>query len=84
MSFHPFNRLLKIQKSIGTLILKVGAHLGVWGFIPSHSLTFPRNTKCDSWASLLARTFVNPCLGHEFKARIATLLLDNLNSMFSM
>ncbi len=42
MSFDPYNCLLKIKKSIGTLNLKVGAHLGVWGFIPSHSVTFPR------------------------------------------
>jgi hypothetical protein len=37
MSFDPCNCPLKIRKSIGTLTLKVGAHLGVWGFIPSHS-----------------------------------------------
>jgi hypothetical protein len=29
MSFDPYNRLLKIQKSIGTPTPKVGAHLGV-------------------------------------------------------
>jgi hypothetical protein len=29
--------------------------------------------RCDSWASLLARTFASPCLGHEPKARVATL-----------
>ncbi len=40
MSFDPCNRPLKIQKSIGTPIPEVGAHLGVCGFIPSHSLTF--------------------------------------------
>jgi hypothetical protein len=39
MSFDPFNCFLKIQKSIGTPIPKVGAHLGVCGFIPSHSPT---------------------------------------------
>jgi hypothetical protein len=36
MSFDPCNRPLKIQKSIRTPIPKVGAHLGVCGFIPSH------------------------------------------------
>jgi hypothetical protein len=41
MSFDPFNRHLKIQKSIGTPTHKVEAHLGLWGFIPSHSPTFP-------------------------------------------
>jgi hypothetical protein len=38
MSFDPYNHPLKIRKSIGTPIPKVGAHLGVWGFIPLHSL----------------------------------------------
>jgi hypothetical protein len=42
MNFDPCNRLLKIWKSIGTPIPKVRPHLGVWGFIPSHSLAFPR------------------------------------------
>jgi hypothetical protein len=35
MSFDPYNYLLKIRESIKTLIPKVGAHLGVCGFIPS-------------------------------------------------
>jgi len=38
MGFDPCNRLLKIRKSIGIPIPKMGVHLGVWGFIPSHSL----------------------------------------------
>jgi hypothetical protein len=42
MSFDPCNCPLKIRESIGTPIPKVGAHLGVWGFIPSHSLTLLR------------------------------------------
>jgi len=41
MSFDPCNYPLKIWESIGTLIPKVRAHLGVCGFIPSHFLTFP-------------------------------------------
>jgi hypothetical protein len=40
MRFDPCNRSLKIWKSIGIPIPKVGVHLGVWGFIPSHSLAF--------------------------------------------
>jgi hypothetical protein len=40
MSFDCCNRLLKIRESMKSLIPKVGAHLGVCGFIPSHSLTF--------------------------------------------
>jgi hypothetical protein len=40
MGFDPYNRSLKIWDSIRTPIPKVGAHLGVWGFIPSHIPTF--------------------------------------------
>jgi hypothetical protein len=39
MGFDPWNRSLKIWDSIGTPTLKMGIHLGVWGFILSHSLT---------------------------------------------
>jgi hypothetical protein len=41
MNSNPCNCFLKIWKSIGTPNPKMGAHLGVWGFIPSHSSTFP-------------------------------------------
>jgi hypothetical protein len=41
MSFDPCNCPLKNRKSIGTPTSKVGAHLGVWGFIPSHFSTLP-------------------------------------------
>jgi hypothetical protein len=41
MGFDPCNHSLKIQKSIRTPTPKMGAHLGVWGFIPSHCLTLP-------------------------------------------
>jgi hypothetical protein len=39
MRFDPCNCSLKIWDSIETPIPKVGAHLGVWRFIPSHSPT---------------------------------------------
>ncbi len=39
MNFDPYNCLLKIQESIGIPAPKVGAHLGVCGFIPSYSPT---------------------------------------------
>jgi hypothetical protein len=41
MGFDLCNRSLKIWESIGTPTPKVGTHLGVWGFIPSHSHTLP-------------------------------------------
>jgi len=37
MNFNFCNHTLKIQKSTGILIPKVTTHLGMWGFIPSHS-----------------------------------------------
>jgi hypothetical protein len=41
MGFDPCNYFLKIWESIGTSTPKLGAHLGVWGFIPSDSFTLP-------------------------------------------
>jgi hypothetical protein len=40
MSFELWNFPLKIWESIGTPTPKMKTHLGVWGFIPSHSPTF--------------------------------------------
>jgi hypothetical protein len=42
MSFDLCNHTLKIRESIGSPILKVRAHLGVCGLIPSHSPTKKR------------------------------------------
>jgi hypothetical protein len=72
MSFDPYDHLLKIRESIRTPTPKVGAHLGVWGFIPSTLSYSPKSTKCDSRVSLLARPFASPCLGHEPKVMVAT------------
>jgi hypothetical protein len=36
MGFDLYSYSLKIRESIGILIPKVGVHLGVWRFIPSH------------------------------------------------
>jgi hypothetical protein len=44
-----------------------------------HSLTLsytPKNIKCDSHASLLARTFASPYFGHKPKAKVATYLVN--------
>jgi hypothetical protein len=72
MSFYPCNNPLKIQESIETPTFKVGAHLGVWGSF-LHTFLHSQNMKCDSWASLLACTFVSPCFGRAFKAKVATI-----------
>jgi hypothetical protein len=41
MSFDPCDRSLNIRESTRTPTPKVGVPLGVWGFIPSHSLALP-------------------------------------------
>jgi len=41
MSFDPCNRLLKVWESIVIPTPKVGVHLKVWGFNPSHSFALP-------------------------------------------
>jgi hypothetical protein len=40
MGFDSWNFFLKIQESVKSPTPKMGAHLGVWGFIPSHFLAF--------------------------------------------
>jgi hypothetical protein len=72
IGFDPYNCFLKIRESIWTLTPKVGAHLGMWWFIPSLSY-IPRSMRCDFWASFPLG--VHPCLGREPKARVATTLL---------
>ncbi len=42
MGFDPYNYSLKIRESIGSPTPQVGAHLGVWGLIFSHSFAFSR------------------------------------------
>jgi hypothetical protein len=41
MGFDPCICPLKIWESIGILIPKMGVHLGMWTFIPSHSFALP-------------------------------------------
>ncbi len=41
LNFDPCNHPLKIRKSIRTPTPKLGIHLGMWRFIPSHSPTLP-------------------------------------------
>jgi hypothetical protein len=83
MSFDPWNCVLKIQKSIGTPTPKVKTHLGVWGFIPSHSPTLPGTWKCDFRASHLACTFASPYLSRKPKAKVATPTMKKYINMFS-
>jgi hypothetical protein len=57
MNFDLYDCSLKIRESIGTPIFKVGAHLGVCGFILSRPLTFLRawnvTPKLHSWLAPL-------------------------------
>ncbi len=75
MSFDPWNRFLKIRESITTPTLKVRAHLGMWGLIPSHSPTLSWAWNVTPRASLLACTFVSLCFDHELKIKVVTLWL---------
>jgi hypothetical protein len=74
MAFGPCNHSLKIRESIKSPIPKVGVHLGVWRFIPSHSLALPK-----AWnvilGSLLAYTFANTCFGRKPKIRVAIMCI---------
>jgi hypothetical protein len=75
MGFDPFNRSLKILKTVGTPTPQMGVHLGVWRF-NSHTFPYsqpPGNMKYDSRASLFAHTFTSLYFGHEPKVRVATL-----------
>jgi hypothetical protein len=67
MSFDPSNCPLKIQKSIGILILKVRVHLGMWGFISSHSPTL-----LGTWN---VTPKLHPCFGRKPKARVVTIIV---------
>ncbi len=81
MKFDLWNCPLKIWEPIGTPAPKVGAHLGVCGFIPLVSY-IPGSMKCDSRVSLLACTFASPRFGHEPKAKVATIKF--LNPIFNI
>ncbi len=75
MNFDPWNFPPRIQESIRTPIPKVGVHLGVWGFIPSHSLTLLRTwnvtPRLHSWPTFLQALY----LGRELKVRVTTSFL---------
>jgi pentatricopeptide repeat protein len=71
MSFDPWNTFLKIWDSIGIPIPEMGTHLGVCGFIPSHSW----ECKCDSWVTLSNHTFPCVCFNHEPKVKVVTTMI---------
>jgi hypothetical protein len=69
MGFEPCNCLLKIRESIGSPIPKMGVHLGMWGFIPSHSFAllgaWNVTLELPSWPTTLQALALvaNPRLG---------------------
>jgi hypothetical protein len=74
MNYDPWNTSLKIWESIGIPIPKVGAHLGMFGFIPSHCSTLLGTWNVIPRILLSAHTFASPCLGRKLKAKVATKL----------
>jgi len=72
MGFDPCNRPLKIWESIGTPIPKMGVHLGVWRFNPSHSFALSGAWDLTPGLPSWPRNLVSPCFGREPKARVAT------------
>ncbi len=80
MGFDPCNCSLKIQEFIGTPTPKVGAHLGVWGFIPSQCdalLAFtlgPHLRKPSPWLRAQGQ-------GCKPKARVATIWECEVHSL---
>jgi hypothetical protein len=81
MGFDPCNCSLKIWEFIGTPTPKMGAHLGMWGFIPSHSFAFPRPWNVTFGLPSWLAPFASPCLGREPKARVVTYCVHNLSCL---
>jgi hypothetical protein len=78
MGFDPCNRSLKIRKSIGAPTLSNSQSGNSLGSVEVHSLTLfhtPKNMKCDSQTSLLARTFTSLCLSRKPKAKFCNIYL---------
>jgi hypothetical protein len=79
MSFDHYNCFLKIQKSIRTPIPKMGAHLGVCGFIPSHPCTLLGAWNVIPRVHFQLTPFASFCLGCKPKAKVTTLRVCGLN-----
>jgi hypothetical protein len=87
MGFDPCNLPLNIQQSIRTPTPKMGVHLGMWGFIPSHSFTLSRTLDVTpglpSWPTTLQTLalVVNPRLRlrHQINQMVenASIFTDN-------
>jgi hypothetical protein len=75
------------QTYIGTLTPKVGVHLGMWGFIPSHSLTllgaWDMTPEIPFWPAPLQgfALIVSPRLGLQYRSMISLKELDLVNEV---
>jgi len=65
IAFWRFESPSGLNSQSGSSLWSVEVH----SFGLSHT---PRSMKCDSWASLLVRSFVSPCFGHEPKVKATT------------
>jgi hypothetical protein len=72
MRFDPCNYILKILESFGTPTPNMGIPLGVWGFMPSHSLHSRDHVKWLLGVLSWPATLQPPCLGREPKAKVTT------------
>ncbi len=89
MNCDPYNHSLKIRESIESLTAKVGAHLGMCGFIPSHPLTLS-----GTW-NVIPRLHLRPAPLQGFalvssprlrswqKSSFFILILGSSNSIFN-
>jgi hypothetical protein len=71
MGFVFYDRSLKIWESNSQ-------SEGSFGNVRVHSFTLsytPGSMRCDSQISLLAHTLVSPCLRHEPKVRVVTIIM---------
>jgi hypothetical protein len=86
LSFDPSNCSLKFWKSTGTPSPKVGVALGVWGFIPSYSLTLsntPGSMWCDSRASSCLDSRASSCFNSRTSSYLNSRTSSCLNSRTS-
>jgi len=72
MGFDPCIRFLKIRESIGTPTPKMGVHVGVWRFIPSHFFALAGTWNVTFGFPFWLAPLQAPCFGREPKARVAT------------
>jgi hypothetical protein len=73
LRFDPSNLSLKFRESTGTPSPKVGVALGVWWLTPSHSPSLPGVFDVTPRLPLGPHPCNPFCLGHEPKARVATI-----------